>query len=203
MANENNAGAEPQPASGEKFTVKVPWGELGPGAGGARTWHHNPNVALSRDEQYRQNVANGFIVESESAAEMDLARRIGMHLATTTAIDAVTAGKLAVDIVKMLPGADQPPAGYIDRKDLVRLSNCRATIWPGTNEIDAVPVYLGAAAVPEGWQMVPKEPTIAMIAALGWAGDEVLAVGHGLISKGISEDYAAMLAAAPDAGSAT
>lgn len=51
--------------------------------------------------------------------------------------------------------------------------------------------------IPEGWQLVPKDPTIEMVAALGWEGDEVLAVGHALISKGIADSYAAMLAAAP------
>lgn len=54
-----------------------------------------------------------------------------------------------------------------------------------------------ALTVPQGWKLVPIKPTIKMIAALGYAGDEVLAVGHGLISKGIADDYAAMLDAAP------
>lgn len=45
--------------------------------------------------------------------------------------------------------------------------------------------------------MVPVEPTIAMIAALGWGGDEVLAIGHAMMSSGIADEYAAMLAAAP------
>lgn len=51
--------------------------------------------------------------------------------------------------------------------------------------------------VPEGYCLVPLEPTIEMIAALGWGGDEVLAVGHGAISGGIADDYRAMLEAAP------
>lgn len=38
------------------------------------------------------------------------------------------------------------PLGYINRKDIERLSNYKATIWPGENEIDAVPVYLEPAA---------------------------------------------------------
>lgn len=33
------------------------------------------------------------------------------------------------------------PVGYIDREDLKRLSNYKATIWPGPNEIDAAPLY--------------------------------------------------------------
>lgn len=55
---------------------------------------------------------------------------------------------------------------------------------------------------PAGWKLVPVEPTIEMIAALGWGGDEVLAVGHGAISGGIADEYAAMLAAAPAAPAA-
>lgn len=106
MENENSACAAPQPATDKKFTVKVMWGAFS--ADGARTWCHNPNVALSRDEQYRQNVANGYLSPAP-AADMDLARRIGMHLACNTVLDAVTASKLAVDIVQMLPLA-APPA---------------------------------------------------------------------------------------------
>ena len=56
------------------------------------------------------------------------------------------------------------------------------------------------AAVPDGWQLVPKEPTIKMIAALGWGGDEDMAVGHGAISFSIENEYKAMLAAAPIPG---
>ena len=56
---------------------------------------------------------------------------------------------------------------------------------------------------PSGWKLVPVEPTIEMIAALGWGGDEVLAVGHGAISGGIADEYAAMLAAAPAAPAAS
>ncbi|RFP19153.1 hypothetical protein [Duganella sp. BJB475] len=82
--------------------------------------------------------------ENQAGAEMDMARRIGMHLATTTTIDAVTAGKLAVDIVKMLPGADQTPAGYIASQDLVKLGNCRTELWAAPPATDAVPVFLGA-----------------------------------------------------------
>jgi hypothetical protein len=61
----------------------------------------------------------------------------------------VTQLRVRVDSLLMVintPPAERSPAGYIDRKDLVRLSNCRATIWPGTNEIDAVPVFLGASS---------------------------------------------------------
>jgi hypothetical protein len=72
---------------------------------------------------------------------MELARRIGAHLAATTALDAVTAGRVAIEITKMLPGADQPPAGYIARKDLVKLGNCRAELWALPSEPDAAPLF--------------------------------------------------------------
>lgn len=49
----------------------------------------------------------------------------------------------------------------------------------------------------EGWQAVPKEPDLAMIAALGWNGDEQLAIGHGAISEKYAEDFKLALSAAP------
>lgn len=52
-------------------------------------------------------------------------------------------------------------------------------------------------AVPEGWKLVPVEPTLEMIAALGWYGDEILAMGHALISSEVAISYKAMLASAP------
>ena len=55
----------------------------------------------------------------------------------------------------------------------------------------------GQVAVPEGWKLVPIEPDMKMVAALAFAGDEALAIGHALISQGVIEDYRAMLAAAP------
>lgn len=54
-----------------------------------------------------------------------------------------------------------------------------------------------AVAVPDGWKLVPIDPNIKMIAALGWEGDEDMAIGHALISEGFIKDYHAMLAAAP------
>jgi len=56
------------------------------------------------------------------------------------------------------------------------------------------------AACPEGWQVVPKEPTFEMIAALGWGGDETLALGHGALSNEIENAYRAMLKSAPQPG---
>lgn len=50
--------------------------------------------------------------------------------------------------------------------------------------------------VPEGYCLVPVEPTIEMIAALGWGGDDVLAIGHASISEDIAKCYAEMLDAA-------
>ncbi|KQQ40433.1 hypothetical protein ASF61_06680 [Duganella sp. Leaf126] len=41
---------------------------------------------------------------------MDLERRIGLHLAATTVLDGFTAGRIAFDIVKMLPHAALAPA---------------------------------------------------------------------------------------------
>jgi hypothetical protein len=83
-----------------------------------------------------------------TSSELELARRIGMHLTTTTALDAITAGRVAVEITKMLPCGDQLPAGYIARQDLVKLGNCRAELWATPPDGDAVPVFLGAPTAP-------------------------------------------------------
>ena len=50
----------------------------------------------------------------------------------------------ALSAVNQVNAAQPEPIGYIDRKDIARLSNYKAMIWPGTNEIDAVAVYLAA-----------------------------------------------------------
>lgn len=55
------------------------------------------------------------------------------------------------------------------------------------------------AAVPDGWKLVPLEPTIEMIAAMQFKGDIDIAIGHAQFCKEAAEDYAAMLAAAPTA----
>lgn len=56
------------------------------------------------------------------------------------------------------------------------------------------------ARCPEGWQVVPIEPDLAMIAALGWDGDKDLALGHGAISAKMAEDFKLCLAVAPQPG---
>jgi hypothetical protein len=87
-------------------------------------------------------------IETTTAADMVLARRIGAHLADRTSLDPITAGKMAVEIITMLPGADQQPAGYLARQDLVKLGNCRAELWATPPDGDAVPVFLGAPTAP-------------------------------------------------------
>lgn len=47
------------------------------------------------------------------------------------------------------------------------------------------------------FKLVPVEPTVEIIAALGFSGDVDLAIGHGAISEEIAKNYAAALAAAP------
>jgi hypothetical protein len=58
------------------------------------------------------------------AAKMDLARRVCQHLASTTAIDPVTAGKVAVDIVAMLDAAPGGPQYMEDPVDIIRTLLC-------------------------------------------------------------------------------
>lgn len=56
---------------------------------------------------------------------------------------------------------------------------------------------LPAAGVPDGWKLVPMEPTIEMIAALGFGGDTDLAIGHGSISFELAASYRAALSSSP------
>lgn len=44
-------------------------------------------------------------------------------------------------IERIEAGADQPPAGYIDRKDLVKLGNCRVTLHAQADKVDPVPLF--------------------------------------------------------------
>jgi hypothetical protein len=60
----------------------------------------------------------------------------------------------------------------------------------------------GGMTVPDGWKLVPKEPTLAMIAALGFNGDEDATIGHAAISESVINTYKAMFAAAPSADNA-
>lgn len=47
-----------KPAAPEKFTFRCAWGSFGPGG----QWHHNPLLAMSAEEQWRQNVENGYCI---------------------------------------------------------------------------------------------------------------------------------------------
>lgn len=59
------------------------------------------------------------------------------------------------------------------------------------NDIEALKAILSAQSVPEGWRLVPIEPTPAMITAMGNEIDE------GQIFSSCREAYDAMLSAAP------
>jgi hypothetical protein len=52
------------------------------------------------------------------------------------------------------------------------------------------------AGVPDGYRLVPVEPTPEMIAAMQFRGDIDIAIGHAQFYKEAVDDYAAMLAAA-------
>lgn len=68
MKNENKSNVAP---ADQAFKVAVPWGEFRTLAGGALIWNHNPLLAMTRDEQYRQNVLNGFI-KAATPVEVDV-----------------------------------------------------------------------------------------------------------------------------------
>ncbi|QDP55727.1 MAG: hypothetical protein Tp138OMZ00d2C19078241_59 [Prokaryotic dsDNA virus sp.] len=55
-------------------------------------------------------------------------------------------------------------------------------------------------AIPEGHVVVPVEPTLPMLAELGFNGDVELAIGHANICDELRENYKAMLKAAQEEG---
>jgi len=65
---------------------------------------------------------------------------------------------------------------------------------------EVIPLYRTpqSSTIPDGYEPVPIEPTMAMIAALGFNGDEDLAVGHAAISAQLVDAYKAMLEAAKE-----
>lgn len=65
----------------------------------------------------------------------------------------------------------------------------------------AVAVQASGQQVPDGYKLVPIEPTLEMIAAFAFKGDVEFAIGHAAIFQEACEDYAEMLAAAPIAAS--
>lgn len=116
-------------------------------------------------------------------------------------------------------GEKQEPAGFIAPCLLESLANYRECTNVPSNWSVAVqaaqrnpedvalythpaPSLPAVGAVPEGWQLVPKEPTIKMVAALGWEGDEAMAIGHASISEEFAKNYKAILSAAPQPAAA-
>lgn len=51
--------------------------------------------------------------------------------------------------------------------------------------------------VPAGYRLVPEEPSLEMIAALGFGGDVALVIGHAAISEEVEQSYRSLLDAAP------
>ncbi|ANI31946.1 hypothetical protein PL78_19225 [Yersinia entomophaga] len=84
------------------------------------------------------------------------------------------------------------PVGYLEQNHLDYLrSGSDADIWPEGGAGD-IPVYLApqlnSPVIPEGWKLLPKEATLAMLTLLGLTGS----------FESMQERYANMLAAAPE-----
>jgi len=52
-------------------------------------------------------------------------------------------------------------------------------------------------AIPSGYVLVPIEPTLEMLAAIGWGGEVDLMIGHSTAFVETQANYAAMIAARP------
>ena len=100
--------------------------------------------------------------------------------------DAITALRTALEAAEK----SEPVAWVAPIAIEVSSGKCSASAWSGvkTNS-HTIPLYTHPApAIPDGWCLMPKEPTEEMIDA----ADESLFYG-----KALSELYKAMLAAAP------
>lgn len=100
--------------------------------------------------------------------------------------------------------AEQQPACWASSTALAKLQNGRnnspCVLTDGPAELNDTPLYAAPQpeqSVPEGFALVPVKPTVEMIAALGFEGDEVAAIGHASIFSEMTECYGAMLAVAP------
>ncbi|MFM1509575.1 hypothetical protein WFP10_17600 [Yersinia enterocolitica] len=84
------------------------------------------------------------------------------------------------------------PVGYLEQNHLDYLrSGSDADIWPEGGAGD-IPIYLtpqpNSPEIPDGWKLVPIEPTLAMLTLLGLTGS----------FESMLERYANMLDAAPE-----
>lgn len=99
---------------------------------------------------------------------------------------------------------EQQPVCWASSSALAKLQNGRnnspCVLTDGPAEFNDTPLYAAPQpeqSVPEGFALVPENPTMEMIAALGFEGDEVAAIGHASIFSEMTERYGAMLAVAP------
>ena len=93
------------------------------------------------------------------------------------------------DCWEAVHGGKQEPIAWIRESDLKLLNgDLDCCLVSATRDFtDRVPLYLHPAPIPEGWQLVPKEPTENMI-KLGAYAERY---------SGVYGIYKAMLAAAP------
>ncbi len=162
---------------------------------------------MNVEQKARELLAEEFAKSEETKAA---ARRIQLGFPTDVEKAALRA------IAKALQqGVPENPAGarllgWISERDADDLSLGRglagACIYPTINEgckntmpANLVPIYAGAQqGVPEGWRVVPVEPTDEMV----WAGKLALSAANSAMRKGerrapVTEAWQAMLAAAP------
>ena len=98
------------------------------------------------------------------------------------------------DAVSDVVGFAQDPAGYSRRAGATRaalLAHIQRGYYPSAEIMD----NNGRGAVPEGWQLAPKEPTPEMLAG-GW-GYWLNVMAPGKQRDTAAKEYTAMLAAAP------
>lgn len=76
-----------------------------------------------------------------------------------------------------------------ERRQFASVDDSVSQTWPTDNGFTWTiePLYLSRMPIPEGWQLVPKEPTVNMLTALLTT----------YVDEGIPYGYEAMLAAAP------
>lgn len=116
-----------------------------------------------------------------------------------------------LSVIWQVPAAPTPPSGEVEglerrlKANAFGAKRCSESARADVNEqiaLDAIAALrrVSAGKVPDGWKLVPVEPTAAMLfAAIGWREQDQCADLGGEADQ-FDRVYRAMLAATPDAG---
>lgn len=109
------------------------------------------------------------------------------------ALERAVKAETELRVLKDSAGAAQVPAWSVSQAEQDAMSADQWDAWKAALKAGST------ASVPDGWKLVPVEPTEAMLEAAGNTEEIYNEWGEDLYVKNTEEVYQAMLAAAPDA----